>query len=234
MQLRTQCRWADWGVDDIVQHLRRWSDHYDLVLEKCPIGVIRLPQFGIENFIEPVRFECVRRGETNHVAVKIARHIIAVANFSQSASGKRFINFFARMRRQAREFPIRHAITHSANFSVDHIRPEIHESDTVIQELRRRNQRTVRCSRLHHAILHIEIGTEDDLVVVTIERGVKCRVTIVGRIKKQIKYNQACPRPKQTIKQKRPNLALPRERPLRQELKSPVALEFFRAVRRQL
>src|SRR5437870_3023805 len=161
MQLRTQCGCADWCIDDIVQYLRRRSYHYDFVLEKGSIGVIRLPQFGIENFIEPVLFECVRRGETNHVAVKIARHIISVADFSQSAGGKRFINFCARMRRQAREFQIRHAITHSANSSVDHIRPEIHESDTVIQELRRRNQRTVRCSRLHHAILHIEIRTED-------------------------------------------------------------------------
>src|SRR5439155_1389216 len=153
MQLRTQCGCADWCIDDIVQYLRRRSYHYDLVLEKGAIGVIRLPQFGIENFIEPVLFERVRRGETNHVAVKIARHIISVADFSQSAGGKRFINLCARMRRQAREFQIRHAITHSANFSVDHIRPEIHESDTVIQELGRRGFSPLATKQIFKALL---------------------------------------------------------------------------------
>ena len=99
------------------------------------------------------------------------------------------------MRRQTHELAVRHAINRSASFSVNRVRPEIHEADPVILQLRRRNQRIVWRNGLL-GICDIEIGAKDDLVPITIQRGVKCRVTVVGGVKKQIKYDKAgtCPK----------------------------------------
>src|SRR6266568_8956311 len=106
MQHRAQCVWAQWRIDYVVQYLSRRSHHYYLVLKKRAIGVIRMPEFRIENLIERARFERVRRGETNHVTMKITRHIFSVADFGQSARGKRFISFFAWVRRQTHELAV--------------------------------------------------------------------------------------------------------------------------------
>src|SRR5213082_1355277 len=110
MNYRAQCGWAHRCIDYIVHHLRRRSHHYYLVLKKRAIGVIRMPEFRIEYLIERPRFERVRRGETNHVTMKITRHIISVTDFGQSARGKRFINLFAWVRRQTHELAVRQAI----------------------------------------------------------------------------------------------------------------------------
>ena len=154
-----------------------------------------MPKFRIKNFVERARWECVRLSEANHVPSEIARHIIPVADFLQAARGKRFINFLARLRRQIRQLPVCHSIIHSPNFLVERVVPEIHEADPVILQLRRRNQRIVWRNGLL-GICDIEIGAKDDLVPITIQRGVKCRVTVVGGVKKQIKYDKAgtCPK----------------------------------------
>src|SRR5437016_2772661 len=109
-----QCAWAHRGIDYVVRHLGSRSYQHDLVLKKRAIGVIRMPEFGIENLIQRARFERVRRGETNHMTTKITRHV-CVAHFGQSAGGKRFINLFAWVRRQTRELAVRQAINRSAS-----------------------------------------------------------------------------------------------------------------------
>ena len=101
---------------------------------------------------------------------------------------------------------IRHAISSSASFSVDRIRKKIHEPDTIIQYLRRRNQRVVWRDGLR-TVFHIEIGADDDFVAVTIECGVKCRIAIIRRIKKQIEHHKARACRKEPIEQKRPDFA---------------------------
>src|SRR5438128_1917427 len=215
MKHRAQCGWAHRCIDYVVHHLGGRSHDYDLILKKSAIAVIRMPEFGIENFIKRARSERVRRAETNHVTTKITRHIISSTDFGQSAGGKRFIDLFAWMRRQTHELAVRHAINRSASFSVNRVRPEIHEADPVILQLRRRNQRIVWRDRLQ-GIFRIEIGAEDNFVVITIERGMKRRITIVWRIKKEVKDDKTRTRPKQPIEQKRPDFARPRERPLGQ------------------
>src|SRR5438309_11693326 len=116
-----QCAWAHRGIDYVVRHLGSRSHQHDLVLKKRAIGVIRMPEFGIENLIERARFERVRRGETDHVTTKITRHIISATDFGQDAGGKRFISLFAWVRRQTRELAVRQAINRSASFSVNRI-----------------------------------------------------------------------------------------------------------------
>ena len=83
-------------------------------------------------------------------------------------------------------------------------------------------------------MFHIEIRAEDDFVVVTIERGVKLRIAIVRRIKKQIKDDQARTGPKEPIKQKRPDFPGPRERPRGHQLERSIAGDLFRRQRWQL
>ena len=192
-----------------------------------------MPEFRIENLIERARFERVRRGETNHVTMKITRHIFSVADFGQSARGKRFISFFAWVRRQTHELAVRQAINRRASFSVNRIRPEIHVADPVIQQLRRRNQRIIRGDSLH-TVFRIEICAHDDFVVVTIKRGVKFRITIVSRIKQQVKHDQARARPKQPIEQNRPDFPGPRPRSRGHQFERSIAGDLFRRQRWQL
>ena len=185
-----------------------------------------MPEFGIENLIQRARFERVRRGETNHMTTKITRHV-CVAHFGQSAGGKRFISLFARVRRQTHELAVRQAINRGASFSVNRIGPEIHIADPVIQQLRRRNQHIIWRDDLH-TMFHIEICGNDDFVVVTIERGMKLRIAIVRRIKKQIKDDQARTRPKEPIKQNRPDFAGPREWLRGHQLERSIPGDLFR------
>ena len=133
-----RCR-IHWRVENVVRHLRGRSDHHDLVLEKRAIGIIGMPKFRIEDFVERARFERVGRGKTNHVTAKIARDVIRAGDFHQRTRGKRFVDFLARVRRQIGELAIRHAISSGADFSVDRVRPEIHETDTIVEKLRRWN-----------------------------------------------------------------------------------------------
>ena len=127
-------------------------------------------------------------------------------DFLQSACGKRFINFLARVPRQIRQLAIRHPIIHSPNFFIDRVRPEIHEADPVIVQLRRRYQGIVWRNRLR-GILHIEIGTEDDLVAVTTERRMKFRITILRLVEDHVEHHQARACSEQSIKQKLPNFS---------------------------
>ena len=82
------------------------------------------------------------------------------------------------MRRQPGQLPISHMIKYSADFSVDGIRPEIHEPYAIILELRRRNQRIVWRNGLR-SVSHIEIGGDYYFVAITVERGMKCWIAIV-------------------------------------------------------
>ena len=157
-----------------------------------------MPEFWIEHFIEWTRFVCVDRTKANHMAIKILRDVTSITDFRQGPRGKRFINLLAGMRRQPGQLPISHPISNSADFSVDGIRPEIRETYAIILQLRRRNQRIVWRNSLR-AIFHIEICAKDDFVVITIQRGVKSRITIVRRVGDQVEHHHARTRPKQTI-----------------------------------
>src|SRR5207247_3982270 len=111
--------------------------------------------------------ECVRRGEPNHVAVQIVRHIFGMTNLVESTRGKGFVNLFARIRRGTYELAGCHAIRSSASLSVDRIRKKVHEPDTIIEYLWRRNQRAVWRDYLR-TIFHIEIRADYDFVAVTL------------------------------------------------------------------
>ena len=132
MKRRARCRWAHWRIDKVVQDLRRRADHHDLVLKKGAIGIVGMPKFWIENFVQRTRLEGIERRKANHMATKIIRHVAPVADLRESTRGQRFVNFFARVRWQAGELAICHAKSHSADFSVDGIRPEIREPDTIV------------------------------------------------------------------------------------------------------
>ena len=98
-----------------------------------------MPEFRIEYLVERARFERVRRGETNHMAAKITRHVTPAPDFRQRARRKRFINFVALVRLETHELAGRQTISRSADLSVDRIRKKIDEADTVILQLRRSN-----------------------------------------------------------------------------------------------
>src|SRR5262245_38788041 len=139
MQARARRGWANRRVGYVMRYLCRWSHHDDLVLEKRAVRVIGMPEFGIENLVERVRFVRVGRTEADHMTGKIRRHIIFAPDFGQRARRKRFINFVAGVRLETRKLAGRQTISRSADLSVDRIRKEIYEADTVILQLRRRN-----------------------------------------------------------------------------------------------
>src|SRR5215831_388299 len=122
MQARARRGWANRSVGYVMRYLRGWSHHYDLVLEKRAVGVIGMPEFGIENFVEWTRFVRVGRTEADHMTGKITRHIIFLPDFGQRARRKRFINFVARVRLETYELAGRQTISRSADLSVDRIR----------------------------------------------------------------------------------------------------------------
>ena len=165
-----------------------------------------MPKLWIKNFVQRARRKGVWRRETNLVTTKILRHIIRVTDFGQSASRKRLINFFAWVGWQIGELPIGHAISHGADFSVDWISPEIHEPDAIVLQLRRGNQRIVWRDGLSR-VGHVEISAKHDLIVVTIERGMKCWIAIIGRTKDHVEHHHSRARREQPIKQKRPYFA---------------------------
>src|SRR4030095_4289425 len=210
MKRRPRCRWAHWRIDNVMFNLRRGSDHYDLVLEKRAVGIVGMPKFWIENFVERACLECVERCKANHMATKIIRHVALVTHLRDSARGQRFINFLARLRRLAGECAILHAISCSADFSCDWIPPEIHESDAIVQQLRGWNERIVWGSGLR-SIFHIEIGAEHDFVAIAIERGVKWRIAIVRGTENQVEHDETRARREQSIDQKSPDFTSPRE-----------------------
>src|SRR5439155_19607592 len=190
MKRRARCCWAHWRIDNVMLNLCRRSHHHDLVLKKGAIGIVGMPELWIENFVQRVRLEGIERRKANHMATKIIRHVAPVTHLRDSTRGPRFINFLARVWWQAGELAIRHAISHSADFSVDGIRPEIREPDTMVQQLRWRNQRVVWRHLLRLVgVLHIEIGAEHYFVAVSTERGMKRRIAIVGRAKNQVEQD---------------------------------------------
>src|SRR6059036_2953945 len=113
MKRRPRCRWARWRIDNVMLNLCRRSNHHDLVLKKGAIGIVGMPKFWIENFVQRTRLEGIERRKANHMATKIIRHVAPV-------------------RWQAGELAICHAKSHSADYSVDGIRPEIREPDTIV------------------------------------------------------------------------------------------------------
>src|SRR5215831_8399857 len=139
MKSRAPCPWAHWCVHEIMFDLGSRSDHDDFVLKKCAIGIVGLPKFWIENFIERMRSERIRSGKANHMALQAARDVFAVADLAQSARGERLIDFLTRFGWQPGQLSICNAIVCSADLSVDWISPEIHEADAIIQEWRRRD-----------------------------------------------------------------------------------------------
>ena len=189
-----------------MRDLRGRADHHNLVLKKRAIGIIGMPEFRIEDLIERPRFKGVGRRKPNHMAAQIIGHIVSAADLGQRTGGKGFEDFLARVRRQPGELPICHAISHSPDFSIDRIGPKIHEPDTIILQLRWRNQRVVWRNGLR-GVLHIEIGPEHYFVVITVQRGVKCRITIVGRVEHHVEDHKARSRGEQSIEQKRPHFA---------------------------
>src|SRR4030095_12749941 len=111
MKRRPRCRWAHWRIDNVMFNLCRGSDHYDLVLEKRAVGIVGMPKFWIENFVERAWLECVERCKANHMATKIIRHVALVTHLRDSARGQRFINFLAPLRRLAGGRAVLHAVT---------------------------------------------------------------------------------------------------------------------------
>ena len=172
-----------------------------------------MPEFRIENFVESARLKRVQRSKANHVTMKIRRDVICMADLRQRARRKRFVNLFARVRRQVRELAIRHAIRHSADFPVDRVGPKIYKPNSIIQQLRWRNQSVVRCNRLR-GVLHIEIGAHHYFVAITIERGVKCWIAIVRRVEENVEHDKARTCAKQPVEQERPDLPRPWKRVL--------------------
>src|SRR3954470_15606855 len=102
------------------------------------------------------------------------------------------------MWRQAGKLPGSHMIKYRADFSVDGIRPEIHEPHTIILELRRRNSRIVGRNRLR-SFSHVEIGGDYYFVAIAIERGMECRIAVFLLVKHHVEHHQARTRAKQTI-----------------------------------
>src|SRR5437773_3917548 len=133
MKRRPRCRWAHWRIDNVMLNLCRRSNPHDLVLKKGAIGIVGMPKFRIENFVERAWLEGIERRKANHMATKIIRHVAPVTDLRQSTRGQRFIDFFARVRWQAGELAICHAISCSADFAVDGILPEVHEPDAIVQ-----------------------------------------------------------------------------------------------------
>src|SRR5437773_1900420 len=235
MKRRPRCRWAHWRIDNVMLNLCRRSNPHDLVLKKGAIGIVGMPKFWIENFVQRARLEGIERRKANHMAAKIIRHVAPVTDLRESTRGQRFINFFARVRWQAGELAIRQAISHRADFPVDGIGPEIHETDAIIQQLRWRNHRVVWRHLLGLiSVLHIEIRAHNDFVVITVERDMKRRITFVGRAENDVEHDEPRAGPEQPIEQERPDFTRPRVWPLGQQLKRPVAGDFFRRHRRQL
>src|SRR6266478_8514233 len=131
------------------------------------------------------------------------------------------------MRRQSGELTIRHAISRSPDFSIDRIGPEIHETDTIVEKLRQRDQRVVWRNGLR-SVLHIKIGPDYYLVVIAIERSMKRRITIVGRAKNHVEHDKSGAGPEQPVKQKRPHFTGPGEWPLGHQLKCAATGDFLR------
>src|SRR4029077_21179698 len=104
------------------------------------------------------------------------------------------------------ELPISHAISHSPDFSVDGVGPEIYKPDAIILQLRRWNQRIIRRDGLSR-IRNVEICAEHNVITVTIKRSMKGWITVVGRTKDHVEHHQARARPEQPIEQKRPHFA---------------------------
>src|SRR4030095_11903757 len=99
MKRRSRCHWAHWRIGEVMQNLCRRSYHYDLVFEKRAFGIVGMPKFRIENFVERARLEGIERRKANHMSAKIIRYVAPVTHLGESTRGQRFINFFARVRR---------------------------------------------------------------------------------------------------------------------------------------
>src|SRR5437867_11040276 len=103
---------------------------------------------------------------------KVARHIVPMADFLQTAGRERFINFFALVWWQIHDLAVRYAIIHGPNFFVDWIGPEIHETDSAVPRSWRRNQRIVWRNHLARIrALHIDICAKDDFVAFRTQLG---------------------------------------------------------------
>ena len=93
-----QCRWIHRRISKVVLHLRGRADNDDFVLEECTVGIIGVPKFRIENFVERSRLERFELRETNHMTAKIPRHGIGPPDFGEGACGKGLEDLFAWIR----------------------------------------------------------------------------------------------------------------------------------------
>src|SRR5438876_10002950 len=87
-----RCRWAHWRIDNVMLNLCRWSNHHDLVLKKRAIGIVGVPKFWIENFVQRARLEGIERRKTNHMPTKIIRHVAPVTILVKTRAGRNSLN----------------------------------------------------------------------------------------------------------------------------------------------
>src|SRR5438067_4212297 len=73
--------------DKIVRHLRRCADDYDFVFEEGAIGIIGVPKFWIEYFVEREWRIRLVGAETKLMRQKILGDIGGVPDFRQDAGG---------------------------------------------------------------------------------------------------------------------------------------------------
>src|SRR4030095_14307107 len=135
MKRRAPCRWAHRRIDNVVLYLSRRPNNHNFVLKKRAVGIVGMPKFGIKDFVERAWFESIERCKPNDMTAKILRDIISVADLGQGARRQRFVDFLTGVWWQTGKLSISHPIILSADFSVNGIRPEIHETHAVIQQL---------------------------------------------------------------------------------------------------
>ena len=73
---------------------------------------------------------------------------------------------------------------------LDRLTERVEKAAAIVQQLRGGNQRIVWRHRLR-CIFHVEIGAEHYFVAITIERGVKRRIAVVGRAENQVEHDEA-------------------------------------------
>ena len=76
------------GRKNIVRHLRRRSDNDNHVLEENAVGIIRVPEFRIENFVERPRRKRVGRAEADRMRLQIARDVLTASELFHRPSGE--------------------------------------------------------------------------------------------------------------------------------------------------
>ena len=122
-----------------MRYLRGRSNDHDLVFEEIAVGIVRVPEFRIENFIKGPRAKNVWRAKANLVRLQIARHILGVAKFLEDTGRKRFIDLLARMRWQTGKLAIRNCVANAPDFLIERVLKNNHVTHAIVSQLGRRN-----------------------------------------------------------------------------------------------